>query len=58
MQELAGRDAEVASLKTAVKGYQERLQSLELSNYSLAQHLRQATDGRAMGAGQRDPHVF
>lgn len=58
LQELAGREAELTSVKALVKQYHERIQSLELTNYSLAQHLRQATDGRSMDAGRRDPHVF
>ena len=54
---MAGRDTELASLKQVAKQYHERVQSLELSNYSLAQHLRAATDGRPLGNGGRD-HVF
>ena len=31
--------------------YHDKVQALELSNYSLAQHLRAATDSRPFGAG-------
>jgi len=40
----------------ATQEYHERVQALELSNYSLAQHLRAATDGRQLSG--HTSHVF
>ncbi|KAK9823935.1 hypothetical protein WJX72_006493 [[Myrmecia] bisecta] len=54
MQELAGREQELAQLKQLVVQYQEKVHSLEVSNYSLAMHLRQATDARSTVHNQRD----
>lgn len=58
MQEAGARDAEVAALTATVAQYQERMRSLELSNYSLALHLSKATDGSALQPGHRPPDVF
>jgi hypothetical protein len=58
MQESAARDHELASLKTAVVQYQERLRHLELSNYSLALHLQKATGDAAVARGHNPPDVY
>ncbi len=60
-QETAGaRDAEVAALRGALAQYEARIRALELSNYSLGLHLRQAT-GAAAGPdplNRRPPDVY
>ena len=56
----SGKEAEAAQLRAALEGYQQRVQALEVQNYSLALHLRQATDSKDGGAapGFRNPDVF
>mmetsp|Transcript_64 Transcript_64/g.219 ORF Transcript_64/g.219 Transcript_64/m.219 type:complete len:338 (+) Transcript_64:350-1363(+) len=54
-QQLAAKDTELAELRNVAKQYHDRVQALELSNFSLAQHLKQATDARTIDAGR---HVF
>lgn len=61
LQELSGKEAEVAQLRQMLEGFQQKVHSLEVQNYSLALHLRQATDGKdAMVAGglNKNPDVF
>ena len=44
-----------------LEGFQQKVHALEVQNYSLALHLRQATDGKdAMAAGgfNKNPDVF
>lgn len=57
----SGKEAEVAQLRQMLEGFQQKVHSLEVQNYSLALHLRQATDGKdAMVAGglNKNPDVF
>ena len=57
----SGKEAEVAQLRQMLEGFQQKVHSLEVQNYSLAMHLRQATDGKdAMVAGgfNKNPDVF
>ncbi|PRW59117.1 CUE domain containing [Chlorella sorokiniana] len=61
LQELSGKEAEVAQLRQMLEGFQQKVHALEVQNYSLAMHLRQATDGKdAMAAGgfNKNPDVF
>ena len=58
---VAARDAELAAGRSALAALQERAHGLELANYSLALHLRQAPGGGAaggFGGGPRPPDVF
>ena len=55
------KDSELAAGRAALAALQERAHGLELANYSLALHLRQATSGAAAGGfagGPRPPDVF
>lgn len=55
------KDSELAAGRAALAALQERAHGLELANYSLALHLRQATSGAAaggFGGGPRPPDVF
>lgn len=58
MQEAGQKEEELAGLRQMVAQYQERLRSLELSNYSLALHLQKATDAAAPPPNHRRPDVF
>ncbi|BDA50624.1 hypothetical protein COCOBI_16-3000 [Coccomyxa sp. Obi] len=60
MQEACGaKDAEISSLRSALAQYEQKVRTLELSNYSLSMHLRQATEtGRGFDTGQRPPDVY
>ena len=63
-QEAVGaRDAEVAAMRGALQQYEAKIRALELSNYSLSLHLRQATGppGSHGGLGpldRRPPDVY
>lgn len=58
LQEGAGRDGELQALRLQVKQAAERISALELSNYSLAQHLRAATETQhGFGGPRRHPDV-
>ncbi len=57
MQEAAPREAEVQALRGQLKQAAERVSALELSNYSLAQHLRAATTAVHDFGGPRHPDV-
>lgn len=57
----SGKEAEVAQLRQMLEGFQQKVHALEVQNYSLALHLKQATDGKdAMAAGgfNKNPDVF
>lgn len=56
MHELADKDTQLASLQQALVQHQEKIRILELSNYSLSLHLRQA--GSAPMPQHRHPDVF
>mmetsp|Transcript_46180 Transcript_46180/g.117916 ORF Transcript_46180/g.117916 Transcript_46180/m.117916 type:complete len:287 (-) Transcript_46180:178-1038(-) len=56
MQELAEKDQEVTRLQQMLQQYQEKVTALELSNYSLTLHLRQAES--APMPLHRHPDVF
>ncbi|KAL4425953.1 hypothetical protein ABPG75_009969 [Micractinium tetrahymenae] len=60
MQQLSSREAEVAQLRGMVEGYQQKVQALELQNYSLSMHLKAATDGKDATAmpSFRNPDIF
>lgn len=56
---ITSKDAEVASLRSMLVEYEQKIRALELSNYSLSMHLRQATEsGRGFDTGQRPPDVY
>ena len=58
---VAAKDAELAAGRSALAALQERAHGLELANYSLGLHLRQATSSAAaggFGGGPRPPDVF
>jgi hypothetical protein len=57
LQEGAARDAELQALRGQLKQAAERVSALELSNYSLAQHLRAATSSQHDFGGPRHPDV-
>ena len=57
VQEAAARDAEMQALRGQLKQAAERVSALELSNYSLAQHLRAATSAVHDFSGPRHPDV-
>jgi len=56
----SGKEAEVAQLRAMVEGFQQKVHALEVQNYSLAMHLRQATDGKdaSQQPGFRNPDIF
>jgi hypothetical protein len=59
MQEaLQAKEKEVATLQQALAQHREKLHAAELSNYSLALHLQQATNSTSLGHGRRPPDVF
>jgi hypothetical protein len=56
---MTSKEAEVASLRAVLAEYEQKIRTLELSNYSLSMHLRQATEsGRGFDASQRPPDVY
>lgn len=58
LQEGAARDGELRALRAQLKQAAERVSALELSNYSLQQHLRAATGPQyGFGGPQRNPDV-
>ncbi|KAL3145986.1 hypothetical protein ABBQ38_015346 [Trebouxia sp. C0009 RCD-2024] len=58
IQDLSSKEAESQPLKQLIAQLQEKCQGLELNNYSLAMHLRHATDSAQVQQGQRRPDVF
>ena len=56
MSKEAERTAEVDALRRQMESYKEQLARAELSNYSLAVHLREATAGANRGAPGDRPH--
>ena len=58
IQDLTSREAESQQLKQVVAQLQEKCHSLELNNYSLAMHLRHATDNGQNQQGQRHPDIY
>ena len=57
----SGKEAEVAQLQQVLEGFRQRVHALEVQNYSLALHLKQATDGKdalAQGGFPKNPDVF
>jgi hypothetical protein len=57
----SGKEAEAAQLRQMVEGFQQKVHALEMQNYSLALHLKQAADGKdaMQGAGvNRNPDIF
>ena len=50
------REAEMAALRQQLESYKEQLARAELSNYSLAVHLREATTGGGAGMSGDMPH--
>ncbi|KAG2491546.1 hypothetical protein HYH03_010117 [Edaphochlamys debaryana] len=57
LQERAGLEAEVAALKAHMAQQQEQLRTLQVSNYSLSLHLKNATQGAFVDM-PRNPDVF
>ena len=58
IQDLSSKEAESQQLKQLVAQLQEKCHGLELNNYSLAMHLRHATDSAQNQQSQRHPDVF
>lgn len=58
IQDLSSKEAESQQLKQVVAQLQEKCHGLELNNYSLAMHLRHATDNAQNQQDQRHPDVF
>ena len=57
-QEGGARDTELQALRAQLKQAAERVSALELSNYSLTQHLRAAIEPRnRFGGPERHPDV-
>lgn len=56
IQEATAKEAQLQQLRQLVSQYEQKIHSLELSNYSLAMHLRQATS--TISGSQRSPDVF
>jgi hypothetical protein len=52
-----GRTQELQQMKQLLSQYQEQARTLELNNYSLTLHLRQAQEGSSM-PGRFHPDVF
>lgn len=50
----------MSQLRSMLEGYQQKVHALEVQNYSLAMHLRQATDGKdsTQAPGFRNPDIF
>ncbi len=45
-------------LRSMLEGYQQKVHALEVQNYSLALHLKQATDSRDPLRSHKNPDVF
>ena len=58
MQDSSAKDLELVRLRQQLTAFQERVHSLEMSNYSLSMHLRQAVDAGETSQGTRHPDVF
>lgn len=58
MQDSSAKDLELVRLRQQLTAFQERVHSLEMSNYSLSMHLRQAVDAGGTSRGTRPPDVF
>jgi len=61
IQELGVKEAEVLGLRGAVDAAKTRIQTLEMQNYSLQVHLKQATDSQDMhhmSSAPKNPDVF
>ncbi|KAK9841714.1 hypothetical protein WJX74_010693 [Apatococcus lobatus] len=58
MQDSSAKDSELGRLRQQLTAFQERIHSLEMSNYSLSMHLRQAMDAGGSSQGTRPPDVF
>lgn len=57
----SGKEAEVAQLRQMMEGLQQKVHALEVQNYTLAMHLKQATDSKdaLAAAGFRgNPDIF
>lgn len=53
------KDAELAALRSALQQYEQKIKALELTNYSLSMHLRQATEAnQGFSLGQQPPDVY
>jgi hypothetical protein len=58
----SGKEAEVVQLRQMLEGYQQKVHALEVQNYSLALHLKQATDSKdvmqSSGFRGGNPDIF
>ena len=53
------KDAELAAQRSALQQYEQKVKALELTNYSLSMHLRQATEAnQSFNLGQQPPDVY
>lgn len=53
------KESELAGLRLALQQYEQKVKALELTNYSLSMHLRQATEAnQSFSLGQRPPDVY
>lgn len=57
LQEYENRNREVQQLKQLVSQYQEQLRTLEINNYALSMHLKQAQQSSSI-PGRFHPDVF
>lgn len=61
LQELLAREAEANELRATMEAAKNRIQSLEVQNYSLQLHLKRAADAHqetALTPGRKNPDVF
>ena len=59
IQDLLAKESDSQQLKQALAQLQEKCHGLEMNNYSLAMHLKQATDSSSHSQqGQRHPDVY
>ena len=60
LQELTGKEEEVAQLHHALHSAKERIQGLEVQNYSLQMHLKAAADAQdsLLSNAPRNPDIF
>ena len=58
----SGKEAEAAQLRQVLEGFQQKVHALEMQNYSLALHLKQAADSKdamqGAGVNRRNPDIF
>eukprot|EP00884_Botryococcus_braunii_P021765 jgi/Botrbrau1/8272/Bobra.0251s0001.1 len=58
LQDIGNKEEELNTLRSTVQQYEQKIHTLEVSNYSLSMHLRQATEPNSFMSGQHNPDVF